>query len=212
MADYIYLHGFASSPQSAKAQKLHSYLQTYQIELIIPDLNQGDFSHLTLTRQLQQVEAQFPPAPTPVVLIGSSFGGLTAAFLAQRHSQVQQLVLLAPAFGFSQHWLTEFSAAQLQEWQTSGYLSVYHYGEKRTIPLHYQFIQDFLQYQEKHLQRPLPTLILHGKQDQTIPITASLNYASERPWVQLVELDSDHSLSDVMPEIWDATRAFCNLF
>lgn len=212
MADYIYLHGFASSPQSAKAQKLRSYLQACKIEIKIPDLNQEDFPHLTLTRQLQQVEAQFPPAPTPVVLIGSSFGGLTAAILAQRNLQVQQIVLLAPAFGFSQYWLTQFSAAQLRQWQSSGYLDVHHYGDKKTLPLHYQFIEDLLQYQQEPLQRPLPTLVLHGKQDQTISITASRNYASERPWVKLVELDSDHSLIDVMPEIWDAIRGFCHLF
>ncbi|NET54112.1 MAG: alpha/beta fold hydrolase, partial [Merismopedia sp. SIO2A8] len=147
VADYIYLHGFASSPQSTKSQKLRSYLQTYKVELKIPDLNQGDFSHLTLSRQIQQVEALFPLAPTPVVLIGSSFGGLTAAVLAQRNLQVQRLVLLAPAFGFQEYWLSQLSAAELQQWQSSGYLGVYHYGEKRTIPMHYQFIQDFLQYQ-----------------------------------------------------------------
>ena len=85
MANYIYLHGFASSPLSAKAQYLDSCFRECQIDLEIPDLNQGDFSHLTLTRQLQQVENLFP-AKKPVVLIGSSFGGLTAAVLAERNA------------------------------------------------------------------------------------------------------------------------------
>src|SRR5512136_1301514 len=101
---YIYLHGFASSPQSAKAKYLRDCFQTRQIDIKVPDLNQGDFSHLTLTRHLKQVAAEFPPAPAPVAIIGSSFGGLTAAWLGQRHPQVQRLVLLAPAFQFLAHW------------------------------------------------------------------------------------------------------------
>ncbi|MBC6435987.1 hypothetical protein FM036_43605, partial [Nostoc sp. HG1] len=32
-----------------------------------------------------------------------------------------------------------------------------------------------------------------------------------RPWVKLVELDSDHALGNVMEEIWQAIRLFCQL-
>lgn len=210
MANYIYLHGFASSPLSAKAQYLDSCFRECQIDLEIPDLNQGDFSHLTLTRQLQQVENLFP-AKKPVVLIGSSFGGLTAAVLAERYRQVERVILLAPAFGFLQHWLPQLKNQQKQEWQTSGYLSVYHYGEKRSLPLHYQFVEDARHYQTGQLLRSVPTLILHGCNDQVIPMQASCDYASMRPWVQLIELESDHGLANVMPVIWQAIREFCRI-
>ncbi|NEO67445.1 MAG: esterase, partial [Moorea sp. SIO4G2] len=36
-------------------------------------------------------------------------------------------------------------------------------------------------------------------------------YASTRPWVQLVELESEHGLRDVMELIWAAVREFCDL-
>lgn len=210
MANYIYLHGFASSPLSAKARYLDSYFQACQIDLKIPDLNQGDFSHLTLTRQLQQVETFFP-AREPVVLIGSSFGGLTSAVLAQRHLQVERVVLLAPAFGFLEHWLPQLTEQQKQDWQKSGYLPVYHYSEKRSLPLHYQFVEDARQYQTSQLLRSVPTLILHGCNDQVIPIQASRDYASMRPWVELIELESDHGLANVMPVIWQTIREFCQI-
>ncbi|MGB7445014.1 MAG: YqiA/YcfP family alpha/beta fold hydrolase [Coleofasciculaceae cyanobacterium] len=210
MSNYIYLHGFASSPLSAKAQYLNSCFQGCQIDLKIPDLNQGDFSHLTLTRQLQQVEALFP-AREPVVLIGSSFGGLTSAVLAQLHLQVERVILLAPAFDFLEHWLPQLTEQQKQDWQTSGYLSVYHYGEKRSLPLHYPFVEDARQYQTSQLLRSVPTLILHGCNDLVIPIQASRDYASMRPWVELIELESDHSLANVMPVIWRTVREFCQI-
>jgi pimeloyl-ACP methyl ester carboxylesterase len=208
---FIYLHGFASSPESAKAVYIRDRFAALNISLEIPDLNQGDFSHLTITRQIAQVEKAFLPDGTPITLIGSSLGGLTSAWLGQKHSQVQQLILLAPAFGFLSHWLPRLRKEQLSEWQASGYLPTYHYGEGRFLPIHYKFVEDAEQYQEMQLLRPVPTLILHGRQDEVIPIAATRDYASGRPWVKLIELDSDHGLIDVMPQIWEAIQALCQL-
>lgn len=207
--EYIYLHGFASSPNSAKAQDIGSRFAQIQIKLKIPDLNLGDFSHLTITRQIMQVAAQFP-SNAPVTLIGSSLGGLTAAYLGQQYPQVQRIVLLAPAFGFLSHWLPKLGDEKIQRWQHEQYLEVYHHGVKRWLPLNYNFVTDARQYQEEHLTRPLPTLILHGKQDEVIPIQASRDFANKRPWVKLIELNSDHALGDVMAEIWQAIQ-FCQL-
>jgi predicted esterase YcpF (UPF0227 family) len=206
---FIYLHGFASSPNSAKAKYLCDRFASVQIELKTPDLNQNDFSHLTITRQLHQVEALFSLA-TPVTLIGSSLGGLTAAWLAERQLQVERLILLAPAFGFLSQWLPQLGAEKLQQWQKEQYLMVYHYGEKSPLPLSYQFVLDAAQYRDEQLLRSVPTLILHGCQDQVISIQASRDFA-QRPWVELIELNSDHSLGNVMPEIWQAIQIFCQL-
>ncbi|NEQ67728.1 MAG: alpha/beta fold hydrolase, partial [Symploca sp. SIO2D2] len=97
---FVYLHGFASSPESRKAVYLNQAFANLEISLDVPDLNQGDFSHLSITRQLLQLEAMLPETETPVTLIGSSLGGLTAAWLGQQLAQIQRLVLLAPAFDF----------------------------------------------------------------------------------------------------------------
>ena len=212
-ATYIYLHGFASSPLSSKAQYFRKCFLEKQIDLKIPDLNQDDFSHLTLTRQLQQIETEFQSqSSTPRVLIGSSFGGLTAAWLAQRQFKVNQLILLAPAFGFLSHWLPKLGEEKLKQWKSQGEIPVYHYSEKQYLPLSYQFLQDLSAYDDEELQQPIPTLILHGKQDEVIPIAASQNYAAKRPWVQLIELESDHSLTNVLAEIWQNLQLNLDLF
>lgn len=205
--DYIYLHGFASSPNSAKAQYFRSAFAELAIDLKIPDLNQGNFSQLTITRQIEQILALFPPNPTPITLIGSSLGGLTAALLAEKSLQVQRLVLLAPAFEFLSHWLPQLGEAKLKQWQAEQQLMVYHYAEKRSLPLSYNFVIDAANYQDKLLLRPVPTLILHGCDDEVIPITASRNFASSRPWVQLIELNSNHALADVMTQ-WQQIKSF----
>ncbi|MEH1903778.1 MAG: YqiA/YcfP family alpha/beta fold hydrolase [Nostoc sp.] len=208
---YIYLHGFASSPNSAKARDISDRFAQIQTKLKIPNLNADDFSQLTITRQLTQVAAEFSNDSIPVTLIGSSLGGLTAAHLGEQYLQVQRLVLLAPAFEFLSHWLPKLGDEQIQGWQQEKYIMVYHYGEQRSIPLSYDFVTDAAQYQEKLLQRPIPTVILHGKNDEVIPIEASRDFGRSRPWVELVELDSDHALGNVMEETWQAIRLFCQL-
>ncbi|MBE9111732.1 alpha/beta fold hydrolase, partial [Nodosilinea sp. LEGE 07298] len=211
---YLYLHGFASSPRSAKAQAMKARLANLGIPLIIPDLNQGDFAHLTLSRQIQQVSALILAQSAPTVLIGSSLGGLTAAWVAQQASiteRIEKLVLLAPAFDFLKQWLPRLGPEQLNIWRTEGTLPVYHYTEQRSVPLHYGFITDAQSYSDDALKAKISTLILHGIDDETISIEASRAYAGDRPWVRLVELPSDHALTDVETDIWQHTQEFLKL-
>jgi hypothetical protein len=155
----------------------------------IPDLNGDDFSSLTLTRQIVQIGRVIEQSQLPVTLIGSSFGGLTAAWLAETYFQVQRLVLLAPAFNFGPIWLGQLEAETLANWQKSGSLSVYHYGYRRYLPIDYKFIEDLANY----------------------PPENSRYYAFSRPWVQLIELDSDHALTDVLTRIWAEMQLFLDI-
>lgn len=205
---YIYLHGFASSPSSTKARYIGDRFAEYHTPLAIPDLNYGDFSHLTISRQIQQVA---PTLNKPTTIIGSSLGGLTAAHLGQQYTQVEKLILLAPAFGFLSHWLPTLGEDIIKNWQQKKYIQIHHYGEEREIPLSYDFVTDATQYQEDSLHRPLPTFILHGKYDEVIPIQASQDFANQRPWVNFMELDSDHALANVMSEIWQVIKLFCQI-
>lgn len=199
---YIYLHGFASSPGSTKAQYLSTCLGELKQDLHIPDLNQEDFTHLTLTRQLQQVSQLVDTLSGSVTLIGSSFGGLTAAWFGEIYPEkVQNLILLAPAFSFLEHLTAFIGKDSLKNWQDQGFFPFYHYGEERQVLLHYQFILDLQGYQETELRQPVPTLIFHGVNDTVIPINASQEYARSRDWVKLQKLESDHNLTDVFPEI-----------
>lgn len=208
--DYLYLHGFASSPQSAKAQFLQQQFAAVGKTLHILDLNQGDFKHLTLSRQIEQAIAWMSDRPQ-VSIIGSSFGGLTACWIAEQ-PQVQgcihRLVLLAPAFQFLRQWLPRLGAETVEQWRDTGWLSVYHYGKDQQLSLAYDFVADAQEYDEAQLQTPVPTLILHGRHDDVIDIQASRDHVASRPWVKLIELDSDHALGNVQLEIWAAIRAF----
>ena len=208
MTAYIYLHGFASSPKSSKARYLSDRFREKNLSLNILDLNRGDFSNLTLSRQIEQTIAAFPDSDLPITLIGSSFGALTSAWVAQKCDRVERLILLAPALGFPQSWYSRLEPTQIKQWRESGVLSVYHYGEGKQIPLKYQFLEDADNYPISELKRDLPTLIIHGIKDDVVPIQVSRDYANQHSQVKLIELDSDHGLNDARAKIWQEIQEF----
>lgn len=209
--NYIYLHGFASAPQSRKAQDLCDRFHHLGQTLHIPDLNQGDFTGLSLSRQIQQVATESLSDAPPTTIIGSSFGGLAAAWLGEKYDCVKRVILLAPAFQFLTYWRPKIPVDQWQQWQTTGRMDIYHYGEQAMLPLDYSFVTDMMGYDDGGLRRSLPTLIIHGINDDVVPIQVSREYASQRPYVQLLQVSSDHSLGDQLDTIWSEAVRFCGL-
>jgi hypothetical protein len=197
---------------SEKAQYLLKCFQENKQKLDILDLDNNNFSNLTLSRQIKQVIEHIENNNYQKVrIIGSSFGGLTAAWLTQKCFKIDSIILLAPAFNFKNNWLPKLKPEILNQWEKTGYLSVYHYGKKRELPLNYQFLTDLLEYDDSEINQDLPTLILHGINDDVISIRSSYLYCKNRSWVKLIELESDHSLTNVMAIIWQEIKQFWHL-
>ena len=82
-----FLHGLDSSPQGTKASLLRAYDPSCLIPDLPPDINER---LKVLKHGLRE----------PVLMVGSSLGGLTALMYAMSHPEmVHGLVLLAPAVG-----------------------------------------------------------------------------------------------------------------
>jgi uncharacterized protein len=207
---YLYLHGFASGPKSAKVKYLADRFASRGLSLTTPDLNDGGFKTLTVSRQIAQAEALLEPNQ-PTIVIGSSLGGLTAAWLAERQPQIEGIILLAPAFDMGQYWLPTFEPGFLERWQSDGFRLFFHYAMGHPSPIHYQFAIDLAQYDRPQFQRQVPTLIIHGRQDSVIPLQASVDFVDRHPWVRLLPIDSDHSLGSAVSLIWREIQQFCGL-
>lgn len=201
----IYLHGFASGPGSKKAQYFRQCFSDAGVELLIPDLAEGDFEHLTLTGQLAVVERL--AVGRPVTLIGSSMGGYLAALYAARHPETERVVLLAPAFGFPTRWPESLGHEAMAGWRKTGWKRVFHYGDGQERNLAYGLIEDGSRY-EDFPAFAQPGLIFHGRNDTVVPATSSEHFAASRPNVRLQILDSDHELADVLPHLWNEMREF----
>jgi pimeloyl-ACP methyl ester carboxylesterase len=82
-----FLHGLDSSPQGTKASFLRAYDSRCLIPNLPPDINE----------RLKVLEHGLRE---PMLIVGSSLGGLTALMYAMSHPEmVHGLVLLAPAVG-----------------------------------------------------------------------------------------------------------------
>jgi pimeloyl-ACP methyl ester carboxylesterase len=201
----LYLHGFASSPRSFKADYLAQRFRQQGWPLEIPDLNGADFRHLTLTGQLSIVEQH--AGGGAVHLIGSSLGGYLAALYAARHEAVRKLVLLAPAFGFARLYEESLGAEKVKEWERTGVLRVMHYGQGVEMELGWQFMEDARRWEEEPAIHQ-PCLIIHGTRDDVVPVQVSRRFARTRTCCELLEVDSDHELRDQVEVIWEAVSSF----
>jgi uncharacterized protein len=206
MTRVVYLHGFASSPKSSKAQFFKQRLNEEGMDVEIPRLDGGNFEALTVTSQLQIIDQTIANQPT--VLFGSSLGGYLAALYAAHHPElVQKLVLLAPAFQFPSRWRQRYSAHDLERWKLEGSTPVFHYGENRIMRLGYHFMEDSALYKDQPDARQ-PALIFHGTHDDVVPYEVSESFCVTHPASRLVLMNSGHELTNVLNPMWQAIRNF----
>jgi uncharacterized protein len=201
----LYLHGFGSGPGSRKAQFFSERLRCCGIPLEIPDLTEGEFERMTVTRQLHLLERLLHGRPA--VLIGSSLGGYLAALYASRHREIARLLLLAPAFDFPRLWRRELGPERVAEWKTTGSMLVYNHAHGRPMPLHFEFLDDADGY-HPFPSFDQPALIVHGDRDSVVPVEHSIRFQATHPATRLVRLDSAHELTDVLDRIWEEAQSF----
>ncbi|HUB79946.1 MAG TPA: YqiA/YcfP family alpha/beta fold hydrolase [Bryobacteraceae bacterium] len=195
MTRIVYLHGFASGPQSSKARYFRALLEQAGAPVAVPDLAEGDFENITITGQLAVIDRAVNGEP--VSLIGSSLGGYLAALYAARHSNVAKAVLLAPAFGFARRWPERLGPANLAAWRHSGAIEVFHYAENRNRKLGYQLLADGERF-EDNPDFTQQALIFHGSHDDSVPVRYSREFAAAHPNATLEVLDAGHDLLNVL--------------
>ena len=199
----IYLHGFASGPESRKAQVFRA-----RVEKTVPRLDSGFFFNLTISGQYDVLSRE--ANGEPVVLMGSSMGGYLAALYASRHPEVEKLVLLAPAFGFQNRWAAMLGEEKFRAWEETGELEVFHYADNAPRKVGWQLAVDAKNWElVPHFTQP--ALIFHGTNDPTVPIATSEDYAASHPNVTLEKFDAGHELTEVIDEMWERTARFLKI-
>jgi uncharacterized protein len=208
----VYLHGFASSARSSKAAFFAAKLAGRGVTLETPDLNEPDFSTLTVSRMVAQVGEVVDAAEGPVALIGSSLGGFVAVQAAlQRAARVHRLVLLAPALDFGGTRMRELGGRGLEDWKASNRLDVFHYGYGRVVPVHYELYSDASRYDSFNASLTLPIQVFQGRRDAAVEPEMVERWSRERPNVELHMLDDDHQLLGSLDAIWREMERFLEL-
>ena len=205
----IYLHGFASSGQGAKARYFRSQYEPFPhvtFHAIEFNPTPKDFEYMTITGLINRLRQYLlDHSHNKISYIGSSLGALVGLHYAHRFGGVERLFLLAPALTYLTGKYTE---AELQHWLREGTINVAHFAFEQEIPLRYDYHLDGLRYLQP-VPPPAPLLIIHGRNDEVVPIENSRRYAASFPdQTHLVEVDSDHRLNDQLDLIWEYVQSF----
>ena len=207
-----YLHGFASGAGSSKARWLASQLAPLGVELRCPDFILPDFSSLTVTRMIADVERWMEAdGAGPVALFGSSLGALVAYHAAVANPRVERLILLAPALDIAPSLRRGLGGTKVDEWQRDGSLEVFHYGFNEARRVNYTLFEDCERYDPFTTPLAIPILIVQGRRDESVDPAMVERFAAARPNVQLHMVDDDHQLIASLPFIWEQSRRFLGL-
>jgi pimeloyl-ACP methyl ester carboxylesterase len=205
----LFLHGFAASSQGTKAQFFSErFARLSQVTFYAFEFNPTakDFEYMTITGLVNRLRQYLlGQQPEKLSLIASSLGALVGLYYTYRFGGVDKMLLLAPVLSYQP---VMCSAAELQQWEAEGSINVPHYAFTPESPLRYDFHTDGLHYRQP-VPPPTPVMIIHGQNDEVIPIAHSRQYAASFPdKVQLIEVDSDHRLNDQLELIWEQTQLF----
>jgi uncharacterized protein len=204
---YLYLHGFASGPNSKKGVAFAEHFAARGIAIERLDLRVPSFEHLRLSAMIDEARAAIGGPGERAIVLGSSLGGLTAARLAEQESRVRALVLLAPAFQLAERWRESLGEA-FEDWRRTGWREVHDYTTGGTARVDFGFVEDAAAVDLGFHEVRVPTLLLHGTGDDVVPIARSREFARARPNVRLVELDDGHELVASIPALLAETERF----
>lgn len=208
----FYLHGFASSAASTKARWLAERLEPHGVELVCPDFNLPDFSTLTVTRMIADVERWLEPlGGERVAAFGSSLGALVAYHAAARDPRIDRLILLAPALDIAPSLRRGFGDERVDEWRRDGTLEVFHYGYNEPRRVHYTLFEDCGRYDPFTTPLDIPILVFQGTRDEAVSPDMVRRFAAARPNVELHLVDDDHQLIASLPLVWRHSARFLGL-
>jgi len=223
----FYLHGFASSARSSKARFFAERLAPFGLPLHCPDFNEPDFSTLTTTRMLQQVEAAMAALPPgPVALMGSSLGAFVAWHAAARQAAaataragaqsaephpITKLILLAPALDFGANRVREIGDEGLARWKATNQREFFHYAYNEPRTVHYALYEDARQYDSMEARVDVPALVFQGERDASVDPARVRAFCATRPSITLHMLDDDHQLLASLDRLWAESAAFLGL-
>lgn len=202
----MFVHGFGSRRDGEKATRLGEAAAADGRLFVAPDLrghgdSGGSFEELTIGRSVEDVVAVaegtgFASAGRRL-LIGSSFGGLVAAWAcAEQPDLCDTLVLIAPAFGFVERHVAMMPERVVSAWRAGELLTIQNEWLDVRLSNRILFEAETRPLADLAARLQTPTKIIHGRRDEQVPFAASLDFAALRPATDVYLVgEGDHRLT-----------------
>ncbi|HZX11412.1 MAG TPA: alpha/beta fold hydrolase [Acidobacteriota bacterium] len=208
----ILCHGFSSSKDGRTYLGLEAILNRKGVSIFRFDFfghgeSQGLFENITTSEAvddvLNAIEFLRKSGYTKIGLMGSSFGGLASLLAASQSGVPYVLVLKSPVSDYKGMALTQKSGSEIQNWKETGVME-FKSANNEKIRLGYAFYEEAknIRVYEAAPNIKVPTLIVHGEMDETVPVEQSRKVASLIPKANLITIsECDHAYSN--PELFD---------
>ena len=219
----LIIHGFAGGTYDE--EHLSNYLELNGFDVYtftLPGHERTLFKHVTREDWINSCEEHLnmiiKAGYKKIYVIGHSMGGVLACYLANKHPEIKKLVLAAPAFKYMTFDEDEFKITHAL--RNSPKLLKYYSKEdiiSRAIQFPRSVVKEFMKLVEESQDLPskvtCPVLIIHGTNDQIVPLKSSSNILEQftNNDKELMVLDSvthDIFRSDKKDEVNEKVKNF----
>ncbi|HEY4485658.1 MAG TPA: alpha/beta fold hydrolase [Nitrospiria bacterium] len=217
----VFIHGFGSDQKGDKARFFRERFNAAGCDFLAFDhrghgASSGTMTELTVTRNLEDAEAillSVGEGYRTRILIGSSMGGQTAAWLAARRPKdIAANLLIAPAFRFFQNPEKDFGPREVASLRKTGVARLR--NDWLDVKIGRALLTDARRYKPAELAPAYrtPTLILHGIEDASVPYEDSVGFVRRckaRPLELILIAGGDHRLTDRKDMLFEEMAGFC---
>jgi len=202
----VLCHGFSTGKDGHTYVRLEEILNgesisTFRFDFFGHGESEGKFEEITTSEAVDDILSAIKFLKEcgykKIGLVGSSFGGMASIIAASKINDVYVLALKSPVSdytGMAVAWNNEY---EIKTWKEKGFIDVSGVdGERRK--LNYSFYDDAEKVKgyEAAKKIKIPALIVHGSEDETVPIEQSKRTASliENCRLEIIEC-GDHTYS-----------------
>lgn len=196
----IYLHGLGSGPHSRKGVLVHEHFSARGYDISLPSISVPSLAELSPRAAVDQVKDIIrAKSHTALTLMGSSFGafiGLHAyhELPSDERAHIRRLVLLAPALDPWDSRSGLLNPERERLWRERGSAPVRNLESGAEVPVHYRFVEELRTFDSRQVTLTVPTLVIHGIDDEVVPCGQSQDFAATRSEVRLILVQDSHQL------------------
>lgn len=187
----VLCHGFATGKDGRTSTRLEESLNRSGIATLRFDFfghgeSGGDIADITVSEAADNVFRAIrytrEQGYRRIALFGSSFGGLAALLTAAWSGNLVSLSLKSPVSDYMGRLVLSQDCGDPESWRKQGFLTFMH-PEGKEIRLNYNFYADAERTCAYDVARDIriPTLIVHGDADASVPIAQSHRLAGLLP-------------------------------
>jgi len=203
----ILCHGFSTSKEGRTYVRLEEILNdkgisTFRFDFFGHGESEGKFEEITTFEAVDDIQNAIKflkvSGYKKIGLVGSSFGGMASIIAASKSNALYVLALKSPVSDYTFLIHSRVDEQDIKDWKEKGIIDVTGVDDE-TRRLKYSFYEESekVKAYEAAKNIKIPTLIVHGDEDETVPIEQSRKTASfiENCRLEIIE-GADHKYSN----------------